>query len=240
MKRYPLFIGVLLVFSFGCVSMPDPVNDRFLANQTKEEEGQIKQLEEKIVSKKIEIDGKKENVSKAERKATLSRSELSVLSKKRSLLVEEQKLANLKENSSEAEIYKDKVENIDMQMQKQKLHLNFCILSKENEIATARVTDSELSLLVAELNYEKAKVAEKFVEKKQKEQGIVKKEQSFFSKIFGSSDDDGIDIAEYKSFFDNTRNKLKADKENQYQAEIRMIQAEKEFNAYTVDEKGAK
>ena len=108
------------------------------------------------------------------------------------------------------------------------------------DAAIARVKDSELAVLVAELNYDKAKIARQYQDKKLKEQGKAKEEPSFFSKIFGGSGDDGIDLEEYKSYFDVTRNRLKTDQENQKILENRMIQAEKDYNSFVVDDAGIK
>lgn len=240
MIRNSLFCLLFFALAIGCVSMPEPVNDSLLVDQTKEDEARMKVLEEAIVKKKIDIDGNKDNVKKSEHQVNLSKTELAVLTKKRSLLVEEQKLASLKEDQTEAESFKGKIQTVEKQMQKQKMHLAYRELYRDNETAIARVKDSELAVLVAELNHDKAKIARQYQDKKLKEQGKAKEEPSFFSKIFGGSGDDGINLEEYKSYFDVTKNRLKSDQENQKILENRMNQAEKDYNSFVVDDAGGK
>ncbi|MBN1534713.1 MAG: hypothetical protein JXA20_18730 [Spirochaetes bacterium] len=233
MKRYHVLSVMLFSALIGCVSMPDPVNEAYLVNQTKDDEKIFKVLEEKVVSKKLELDNYKETIKNAERKVQLGRSELSVLNKKKSLLDEEKRLAGLKEDSAAENDLAAQLEKNDHAMQKQRLKLRFLDLSLENARTLGKIRESELAVLVGELNYEKAKVAKRYQDKRMKDLGKDKEEPSFFAKIFGSSGDEAIDPGRYNAYWNRLLEGLRKERDHQKDIETKMVEAEKAYESFT-------
>ncbi len=233
MKHYHWLYSLLLGLCIGCVTMPEPVSDSYMIDKTKDEQKLISELQEKIVSKKLEMDNYRDTVKKADQTLLRSRSEFSVLNKKKSLFMEEQKLALVKEDQAAANEIQEQINGNELLIQKQKLHVRFSELMKANAEATGKIKESELAVLVAEMSYEKAKVAKKYFDKRNKELGKDKEEPSFFSRLFGGGGNDTIDTSRYLAYLEKLRDRLKADRESQKETETKAEAAEKAFNSFT-------
>lgn len=208
MRKY-IIIAVFLSLLIGCVTMPEEVNEAYLGEMTPEEKATINKMEQAIIAKKKEKDMAEKNLAIAEQKIKVSKGELSVLKVKKSLLVEKEKLYSLLgDGAKSAEISQIMLKN-DQKIAQEDAHNKFDLAAGDDAKALFEIRETELSIAVARLNLEKAKIGKAFQTRRKDK----------FEKSM-------IDSTPYEKYLADQQEKQKKNQENQKKTSEEMKKAE--------------
>ena len=189
--RYQTFLLIitfvfLIVFP-SCVTKPNTIDDVYLSEIKPEEAEKLRKIEENIIQLKKDKDKTESDFTIAEQVIAVSESEVSMLEaagrnlqereKLYSLMVDNQKLAE-----EQAKIAKNREETAQA---KKNLKLNEA--RSDEAAALLEMKKTELAVKVAELDYEKAKIAKDYQAKRPEK---VEKEKL-------------VDDAEYEKFLNS-------------------------------------
>lgn len=185
MKRLLSRCIVLIVLSAGCATMPGPVNDEFLTEKTGEESQRIEKLELAVVAKKKERDEAEKNLFVSDQRLKVVRAELDAYRADRELLGEKKRLQTLLGDMAEVEKIERAIIEGEMNIQKKEQAIKCFNLLREHRKSLLEQKEAELSVEVAALDLEKARIARRYQEKRPAQ---FKKETSFWKKIISRSE----------------------------------------------------
>jgi hypothetical protein len=218
MRIIIIMITASLIALAGCVTMPDPVPDNYLSEKTAEQAKNLEKMENAVIAKNHEVQTFKDKVESAEQKYNVEKGRLGILQDEKKLLDEKQKQFQL-ENDSEkigenAKLIADK----DIEIKSQVDRVEYSSAFRDHVKAQKEVADAELSVLVAEMNFERARIAREYLVKRQVEGGGDKKDSS-------SAGADKYD-EKYKAYLDKQREVLSAKKISREEAAVKVKIAE--------------
>ena len=207
-------ITASLVALAGCVTMPDPVPDNYLSEKTAEQAKNLEKMENAVIAKNHEVQTFKDKVDSAEQKFKVEKGRLGILKDEKKLLDEKQKQFQLENDSvkigENAKLMSDKDIEIKSQVDRVEYSSAFCDLVKGQK----EVADAELSVLVAEMNFERARIAREYLLKRQGDNVGDKKNAS-------SAGADKYD-EKYKAYLDKQREVLSAKKISREEAAVKV------------------
>jgi len=183
MKYYIILISLISPLLIGCLSKPDTVKDIYLKEINTGEKVLLESIETNIITKKREIDASKKEMIIAKQIIAVNQAEISLIKKTLSLFHEKEKLHSMTDDREKLSEIRLKIKNNEKKTIESNKRLNFNILKQDNIKKLIELKKAEIAILIASLNYEKAKIGKKF--------------QSSRSEEFG---DDSIDIKKYKKF----------------------------------------
>jgi hypothetical protein len=234
MKNHILLL--IIVLFAGCVTLPDTIDEAYLVEKTPEQTAKLDKIAQNVIAKKKEGDEAKKNLAIAEQSVKVSEEMVAFLEREKSLLVQQEKLYTLKRDDQRLSELRSRLKENKQQMKGEKAHLNFTIALKEDAQAIVELKQAELAVSVAELNYEKAKIAQAFImkgkEKTAKKETEVKEEGFFegLKKKLSGSDKKGVDVKKYEEYLNKQKDNLKAAKVQQEKTAEKLKKAEKELN----------
>ena len=236
MKNHALLLILAVVFT-GCVTMPDTIDEAYLVEKTPEQTARLDKIAQNVIAKKKDGDEAKRNLAVAEQIVKVSEKMTAFLEGEKSLLAEQEKLYTLKKDEQRLSEVRSRLKENKQQRRGEKAHLNFATAFKEDAQAIVELRQAELAVSVAELNYEKAKIAHAFIlkgkEKAGKKEPEVKKEEGFFEglkKKISGSDKKGVDVKKYEEYLNKQKENLKDAKTKQEKTAKELKKAEKKLD----------
>lgn len=197
-----LIIAVFAALVAGCASKPKTIDEALLVDKTPEQAARLAQLEDRIIAKNAEVSASLKDLDAAKQQQVADKGALSIMEKE--LVLAEEKVKVAKST-------KDETALADAQKEQRATEHRISVQKRKTELAAAtedkkrnqyEISAGELNVLVAELNYEKAKIAKAYQLKTLAEKGENKetpKEKSFFD-VFKKDDKGIIDDESYKTF----------------------------------------
>ncbi len=160
-----LFLIITILFT-GCVTMLPQVKDEFLAGKTKEQEEVLFKLEDQIVEINKQKAGieKKINISKQLKK--VNDSEYPFQKSKLNYYTETQELYILTNNAPKMSQTSNDIKKIELDIKLNLLMNDYVSNMKSYHQSSLDLNYAELSAKIAELSYEKAKIAAAYIDSK--------------------------------------------------------------------------
>ncbi len=167
MRSFVILTTAILLSLAGCITMPDPVPGNYLVEKTPEQGKILEKLENAIIAKNHEVKSLKEKSQAAAQKVDVEKGRLGILKDERKLLDEKKKQYQMENDAAKIEDNSRQMTAKDGEIKAQELKLDQTIASSGLARAQKEVGESELSVMVAELNYEKARIAREYLVKNQ-------------------------------------------------------------------------
>jgi hypothetical protein len=214
MRSLIIMITVSLVSLAGCVTMPEKVPDEYLSEKSAEQAKNLEKMENAVISKNHEVQAFKDKVEGASQKLKIEKGRLGIFKDEKKLLDEKQKQYQLENDSAKigenAKLVSEKEAEITSQVNR----VEYSTAFRDHVKAQKEVADAELSALVAELNYEKSRIAKDYLVKRQVESTGEKKDKS-------SVDAEKYD-EKYRAYLDKQREALSAKKITREEAAVQL------------------
>ncbi|MBP7735539.1 MAG: hypothetical protein KA369_06150 [Spirochaetes bacterium] len=177
MRSFVTLTAALLLSLAGCVTMPDPVPVNYLVEKTPEQGKILEKLENGIIAKNHEVKALKDKSQAADQKVNVEKGRLGILKDERSLLDEKKKQYQMENDAAKTEDNNKQITAKDGEIKAQELKVESATASSGLARAQKEVGETELSVMVAELNYEKARIAREYLVKHQAANAADKKDQ---------------------------------------------------------------
>ncbi|MBP7902004.1 MAG: hypothetical protein KA015_04210 [Spirochaetes bacterium] len=203
---------VISIFAFvlcaGCVSAPDKIDDSLLIEKTPEQAQKIESLEDRIIEQNKVLEKSITDLNNSKQDLLKEKGVLSILEKEKSLNDEKLKVAKASKDEEAVSAAQNELKLTDSKISKQTVKLAYVDSLNAHRDNSNRLESAKLNVLVAELNYEKAKIARAYQVKQLKNKKTTdaeaKKEKSFFDN-FKKNKDGLIDEEEYRKYFDSIK-----------------------------------
>jgi hypothetical protein len=154
------FVCILFsVMMFGCASLQDPVDDALLGEMTQPEKENISAIKNSIIAKKNEKDASEKTVEISEQAILVSKARMSLLTAQKDYYIKREKFYLLSNDSAklqEARTMTKRTEGLGLQ---ESTNTEYCIAKRDADLAAFKVKEGEMSVLVSQLDFEKAKIA---------------------------------------------------------------------------------
>lgn len=230
MKKFILFCISYLIILTGCSSIPGPVEESYLLDKTPAESEKINTLEQKIIEKNKERQTVEKRLKEISPLAPQTEEELKLLKKENAALKE---MVNFYSQNKDAvnleKKNKELKENEELIEQKTNL-FNYQKAETEMTQANLDLKSAELNLLVAELNYEKSKIAARNREK----QGDPGNQGggNFFTNLFSKPDpDDKYGYKKYENYYKKQQEELTKAEKKFKESEKKFLEAKAAFDS---------
>lgn len=207
----------MLAVLAGCVTMPDPVPVGYLIDKTADQGKALEKLESGIIAKNHEVRMLKDKVGDTEQKVKVEKGRLDILKDERKLLDEKQKQYQLENDAAKIEENTKQIAAKAGEITMQENKVEYATASSELARAQKEVGESELAVMVAELNYEKARIAKDYLVKHQVAGAAEKKDKS--------ADPEKYD-EKYRAYLDKQRETLVGKKNARDEAALKLKIAE--------------
>ncbi|HEY1406501.1 MAG TPA: hypothetical protein VF857_07840 [Spirochaetota bacterium] len=185
----PLCISTMFVI--GCATFQEPVDDSLLKEMTQQQKDLLAKIGSDIIAKKAEKDGAETQVAISEQGIEVSKSQLAFIDAQRDLSVKKEKLYRLSNDSAQQTTAMNGIKACDTQKIQETAHLDYIGAKRDVDKAVFSVKEAELGVLVAQLDFEKAKIARENQEKRKK-----------------SDDDSMIDVKKYEEYYNKQKENL--------------------------------
>ncbi len=202
MKNYAILLSALIMIAPGCfATMPAPVKDIYLVEKTSEEDKLLAGIEDEIININKQNNQAKESAKIIRQEISVSEARIGSLERNKSYNLELEKLYSISNDNAKLAEVKRLIQQNDDDMKKETAHLEYLKAKKDNQESSVDVKDAELSVKVAELYYEKSKIARKFQDKTMVAAPVEGKEPA-------KEDRNKIDVDEYRKYLDSQKDKL--------------------------------
>jgi hypothetical protein len=166
MRSFVILTATLLLSLTGCVTMPDPVPADYLVDKTAEQVRVLEKLENAIIAKNHEVKTLKDKEEATAQKVKVDKGRLDILKDERKLLDEKKKQYQLENDLANIDENNKHIASKEAEIKTQEIKLENSIASHELARAQREVGETELAVMVGELNYEKARIAREYLVKK--------------------------------------------------------------------------
>jgi hypothetical protein len=156
---------IVLLFSFmifGCASFQEPVDDSLLNEMTPPEKENITAIQDSIISRKNEKDASEKVVEISDQMLLVSSARQASLNAQKEYYLKREKLSILSGDKAKQQDSQKMIKLTDEEIVKESANKDYCILKKEADRAAFKLKEAELSVLVSQLDFEKAKIAREF------------------------------------------------------------------------------
>ena len=154
-----LLFPILLL---NCASFQKPVDDSFLTEMTQQEKDSINALNNSIIIKKNEQDTSEKTLVVSDQAILVSDSRISMLNAQKDNNQKNEKLYVLSGDTIKQQETSSLTKKIDIQIAQETANQNYCVAKRNANLALFKVKEAELSVLVSQLDFEKAKIAREF------------------------------------------------------------------------------
>ncbi|MFH0976858.1 MAG: hypothetical protein V1874_13825 [Spirochaetota bacterium] len=162
MKTIVLLISSLILVMFGCASFQEPVDDSLLNEMTQPEKDNISAVKNIIIVKKNEKDSAGKVVEISEQSILVSNSRMSVINVQKDYYLKKEKLYLLSGDAAKLQEARRMIKVTDEQAVKESANKDYCISKRDADLAGFKMKEAELSVVVSQLDFEKAKIAREF------------------------------------------------------------------------------
>ncbi len=227
--KYRVLLSLLVVSAFaGCLAtMPPAVKDVYLVEKTADEEKKLNTIEDEIIAINQENNKLKDAIKITKQMIVVSENQVASLEEQKKVKIEKEKLYTISnENDKLAEVKKQIQEN-DEKLRLENINLKYLKAKKDYEDSSISLKESELSVKVAELYFEKAKIARKFQDKTM---GVAPKGSTEAVR----DDKNKIDVSEYEKYLASQKEKLlnKQQEQQRYADVFKKAEAELKDSGY--------
>ncbi|OHD63032.1 MAG: hypothetical protein A2176_09440 [Spirochaetes bacterium RBG_13_51_14] len=146
--------------------MPDPVPYAYLVEKTAEQGSALEKQENSIIAKNQENRKLKDKVKDADYKLKVDTGRLDILKEEKKLLEEKQKQYQLENDSERINENAKQISDKEGEIQMQSARVEYYSAVLEHVKTQNEVAEAELSVLVAELNYQKSTIAKEYLMKR--------------------------------------------------------------------------
>jgi hypothetical protein len=157
------FIFVLMsLVMFGCASLQEPVDEALLGEMTQPEKVKISSIKDSIIVKKNEKDVSEKTVEVSEQGILVSKSRAQLLVSQKDYYIKREKyylLSNDAAKLQEARTMTKRTEDLSRQ---ESANTEYCTAKRDFDLAAFKVKEGEMSVLVSQLDFEKAKIAREY------------------------------------------------------------------------------
>lgn len=167
MKALIIAASISLAFLAGCITMPDPVPDAYLVEKSNDDNRLLDRLATAIIAKNHELKASKVKLADAEDKLQVERGRVDILKSEKELLASKQKQYELEKDAAKIEENSKAMAEKDGQIEVENSRVDYAAAFLDNARAARDVSETGLSVLVAELNYEKSKIAKAYLLKQE-------------------------------------------------------------------------
>ncbi|MGV7928564.1 MAG: hypothetical protein AB2L13_06610 [Spirochaetota bacterium] len=187
--------------------MPAPIKDTLLIEKTDADEKKLAKIEDEIVVINQENNKIKESLKITSQKVVISGKEISGLEKEKSLLEEKKKLYVISNDTRAlAEVEKAMVDN-QQKINLEKINQEYLKARQDHEEKGVELKEAELAAKIAELNFEKARIARAYQDRTMGEVPTDPKT--------GKKDDKArIDVSEYEKYLESRKEKVTTVRQN--------------------------
>ena len=203
MNRLSRLCVAVVILAAGCATLPGPVNEEFLTEKTAGETLRIEKQELAVVEKKKGRDEAEKNLSVSDQRLKVVEAELTAFRADREVLGEKKRLQTLLGETGEVEKIERAIIEREMDIRKKEQAIKCFNLLRDHRKSVLELKEAELSVAVAELDLEKARIVLKFQEKRPAQ---FKKETSFWKKIISSNE--LVDIEAYQKHYSEQKKML--------------------------------
>lgn len=209
-----LFTIITLAFFTGCATLPGAIEEEYLVDKTDKDKTLIENLETKIIAKNREKQSAEQTSKEYNPDIENTKEELDLLSRENRLLKDQLELYTKSKDARNIEIKKEQLVENNLKIEKQKNLLNYQEAQKKFLDTSADLKSAELAVLVAQLDYEKSKIANAYREKTEPAQESEKK--GFFSSLFQGDPNDRFGYKKYATHLEkmNKNNETALEKYN--------------------------
>ncbi len=165
MKKFILLIPFIVFFITGCTSIPGPVDEQYLADKNANQAAQIKDLEQKIIAKMNEKQALEKKLKDISPRPGLTDDELKLLKKENGLLKDQVDFYTRTKDAVNLESRNSALKDNETAITKKTALYNYQVAEKDLTAAELDVRTYELAVLIAQLNYEKSKIATEYRDK---------------------------------------------------------------------------
>lgn len=201
MKKLIVPVVCAIIGLSGCfASMPAPVKDTLLVEKTATDEKKLAKIEDDIVLINQENNKIKESLKITSQREIVSGKEISSLEKEKALIEEKKKLYAISNDTKAlAEVEKAMVDN-QRKINLEKINQEYLQARQDYEKSGIELKEAELAAQIAELNFEKAKIARAYQDRTMGEAPVDPKT--------GQKDDKArIDVSEFEKYLESRREK---------------------------------
>ena len=154
-----LLFPILLL---GCATFQKPVDDSLLTEMTQQEKDSINALNSSIIVKKNEQDTSEKTLVVSDQAILVSDSRISMLNAQKDNNQKNEKLYVLSGDTVKQQETSNLTKKIDVQIAQETANQKYCVAKRNANLALFKVKEAELSVLVSQLDFEKAKIAREF------------------------------------------------------------------------------
>ncbi len=202
MKKYIVPAVCMIIGLTGCfATTPPPIKDTLLIEKTAADENKLAKIEDEIVAINQENNRIKDSLKITSQKEVISSKEITSLEKEKSLLEEKKKLYVISNDTKAlADVEKAMVDN-QQKINLEKINREYLQARMDYEKSAIELKEAELAAKIAELNFEKAKIARAYQDRTMGEAPVDPKT--------GKKDDKArIDVSEYEKYLDSRKEKV--------------------------------
>jgi hypothetical protein len=146
----------------GCATFQDPVDDAYLKEMTQQDKDTLAKIGNDIIAKKAEKDTAEKGLAVSEQKIVVTRTQIKTLNSQKELLVEKDKLYNIANDNAQLANVRKSTKETDEHIVQYESYEKYCEVKRDVDKAMFDVKAAELAVLVARLDFEKAKIAREF------------------------------------------------------------------------------
>lgn len=157
-----IFIMLLPLAMYGCASFQEPVDDQYLSEMTKSEQDTIAALKTSIIDNKTEKDRSAKQVEISEEWIHVSNARLAFLSAQKDWQLRRDKLFLLSADTAKQQATHQMITQTDNLIRQETVNGKYCVAKRDADSSALRVKEAELSVLVSQLDFEKAKIAREY------------------------------------------------------------------------------
>lgn len=230
-----VFLAFLAFIFTGCfATMPDPVKDEYLVEQTREEEQKMNDIADVIIAKRKEKDVVEDQLKVTAQKIKVAKQQLPVLKDEKKLLLEKQKLYTTQKDDAKLQDINSQIEINLKKQEQQKAYIDYLEEIEDDQQALMELKHAELAVKVAELNVERARIARAYQEKH-----FIPEEKGSDKDAKNDKRKSMINVKAYEDYLIKQQNLLVKTKENKLKASESLKEAEKilKSTGYTAPEK---
>jgi hypothetical protein len=153
---------MLSLVMFGCASLQEPVDDALLGEMTQPEKENIASIKNSIITKKNEKDISEKTVEVSEQAILVSTSRSSLLAAQKDYYIKREKFYLLSNDTAKLQDARTMIKRSDDLSVQESANAAYCRAKRDADLAAFKVKEGEMSVLVSQLDFEKAKIAREY------------------------------------------------------------------------------
>jgi hypothetical protein len=155
-------VSLFILLGISCASFQDPVDESLLGEINQQEKNTISSIQKSIISKKSEKDASEKNLEISEQAILVSNARLSLINAQREYYLKKEKQYLLLGDSIKMNETHQPIKHTDDLSLQELANANYCTAKRNVDLAAFKVKEADLSVLVSQLDFEKAKIAREY------------------------------------------------------------------------------